>query len=396
MNTAETMEPLERAAVREPVGSNGKNSEPTPPRRSGLRKTITAVVVIAIAALVIYGVKTTLENNKAKSEATVKSVVVKPTTVAVAPLGYREIEENVSLVGTIIPNREVTVGSETLGRIIALNAEVGHTVGRGATVARLETDQRVTALQSAQAAYDRAQQDLARFEIVQQENALPQQQIDNAKIALRSAALQVKLARQQLADTRVIAPFSGVVDAKLAEVGAIVQPGTPIAKIVDISVLKVRVNVPEAQVFQLKVGDRVDVSTDVYPGVTFNGRISSIGAKADEAHTYPVEVTVSNDRVNPLKAGMFARVEFNSGALRRALAVPRLAVIGGAKEPGVFVVNNGVAQLRKVTIGAEIGSDVEIVNGLVPGDQIIVVGQNNVTSGMKVTVTQAPAQTAAK
>lgn len=387
MNTAETMEPLEKVGVHEQA--NHQNGQAPVQKKSGLRKAITTIVVLALAGAAIFGIKTTLENNKAKSEATVKSVVVKPTTVSVAPLGYREIEENVSLVGTIIPNREVTLGAETMGRIVSLNAEVGHTIGRGATVARLETDQRVTALQNAQTAYERAQQDLQRYLTVQSENALPQQQIDNAKIAVRTAALQVKLARQQLADTRVIAPFSGVVDAKMAEVGAVVQPGNPIAKLVDISVLKVRVNVPEAQVFQLHVGDRVDVSTDVYPAVTFNGRITAIGAKADEAHTYPVEVTVSNDRVNPLKAGMFAKVEFNSGALRKTLAVPRLAVVGGAKEPGVYVVNNGVAELRKVTLGTEIGSDIEIVSGLVPGDQIIVAGQNNVTNGMKVTVVQA-------
>ncbi|MEN9828182.1 MAG: hypothetical protein RJA11_798, partial [Bacteroidota bacterium] len=153
-----------------------------------------------------------------------------------------------------------------------------------------------------------------------------------------------------------------------------------------ISTLKVKVNVSEKDAFALKNGDKVIIRTDVYTGIEFPGTVSAIAPKADEAHTYPVEIRMSNSKQYPLKAGMFGRVSFTSIKKADALIIPRSALIGSIKNPKVFVVTDGKAELRDVQAGADAGTKLEIISGLQAGETIVTNGQNNLRPGSKVTI----------
>jgi RND family efflux transporter MFP subunit len=159
-----------------------------------------------------------------------------------------------------------------------------------------------------------------------------------------------------------------------------------VANVVDIAKLKVKVNVAEKDVFKLKVGEEVEVTTDVYPNVKFKGVIASISAKGDEAHTYPVEITLNNSKEYPLKAGMFGRVHFTSLGERQTLAIPREALLGSVRSARVFVAENGVARLRPITVGQEVGKMLEVLEGLQEGELVIVSGQNNLRDGYAINV----------
>ena len=165
-----------------------------------------------------------------------------------------------------------------------------------------------------------------------------------------------------------------------------VQPGMVVSNVVDISKLKVRLNVAEQDAFKLKVGDPVEVSTDVYPGKTFSGRIASISAKGDESHTYPVEITLPNSKVNPLKAGMFGRVSFVSMTSSRALSIPRESLVGSIRNPQVFVIENGLAKHRDLVVGDVIGKNISVLKGLREGETVVVSGQNNLKDSVTVEV----------
>jgi RND family efflux transporter MFP subunit len=159
-----------------------------------------------------------------------------------------------------------------------------------------------------------------------------------------------------------------------------------VANIVDISCVKVKLNVSEKEAFTLKTGDPVNVTTDVYPGYTFKGRIESIAAKGDDAHTYPVEITITNEQMHPLKAGMFARVEFITLNNRNVIMIPRNALVGSVKNPQVFIVENGETKLRNLTVGNESGTSIEVLQGIMDGEDIVISGQNTVEDNTKVTV----------
>jgi RND family efflux transporter MFP subunit len=334
----------------------------------------------------LFVIVSVLKSNKAKSEAKAHSVTPKPFAVSVAPVSHTQLSNSLSLVGTIAANREVAIASETQGRVKAISLNVGDFKPAGATLVSVDDELKRTAVTLAEVTLAKAQKDLERYKQVQETNALPDQQIDNAAFAVQAAQAQLATARRQLRDARIVAPFSGVIAARNIEVGSMVQPGMMVANLVDVGTMKVKLNVPEHDVFTMHVGDPVEVASDVYPNVTFTGHIANIGAKGDEAHTYPVEVTIPNRGDHPLKAGMFGRVTFGSGASRPAITIPRAALVGSAKMPQVYVVNNGVATLRSITTGASVGTDTEVLKGLSPGESVVISGQNNLRDSMNVEV----------
>ncbi|KXK55623.1 MAG: efflux RND transporter periplasmic adaptor subunit [Chlorobi bacterium] len=351
-----------------------------------MKRVITIVVTSLIISLLGYGGYSLLMSNKAQSEAKAKSVTVKPFAVAVATVGSQELSSDLSLVGTMIASREVNIASEIMGRVRSVNMELGQAKGAGSLLITIDDELKRTALEQAKISLEKAKKEYERVQMVQVENALPDQTLDNAKWAVQLAETQVAAAERQVRDARISAPISGTVTAKMVEVGSMVQPGQVLGTIVDLANLKLRINVPEKDVFSLKVGDPVEITTEVYPGVTLEGRIKAIIGKADEAHTYPVEITIPNNRTHPLKAGMFGRASFTSLPKRTSMVIPRAAVIGSVKNAQVYVVNGTTVRLRNVVLGEEIGTNVEVLSGLKEGEQVVSTGQNNLRDSMQVEV----------
>jgi len=346
------------------------------------------VLYAVIPLLLLGGIIVILMQNKAKSDAKSKVPAPKALAVSVATVGRQTLNQDLALVGTITANREVLVASETQGRVRSVGVKVGDRISAGSAIVSVDDELKQAALANAQVNYDKAKADLDRYKLLQSESqgGVADIQVQTMYQTMKGAEAALTVARRQLRDTRITAPISGIVTVRPVEIGSSLTPGAPVATIVDISVLKVKINVPEGDVFKLKNGDRVAITTDVYPGVSFDGHVSMIGAKADEAHTYPVEVTVSNNSQNPLRAGMFGRVQFTSIPHRETLMIPREAVIGSVKKPQVYVVNNGIAKLRDIVVGAEQGTSIEVLSGLLDGDKIVVSGQNSLRDNVAVTV----------
>ncbi len=337
------------------------------------------VIVLAVLA----GIIAILLNNKAKSDAkAAKSLETeKAVSVSTISVSKTRLSETLSLIGTITANNDVAIVSETSGRVVAVGAKVGDYKPAGALIAQVDDELKLANFKSAEVAYEKAKKDLERYEALLKEGGISDAQVESARLNFKSAEAQYIVARRQLRDTRITTPISGIVTERKVDIGAMVSAGMTVANVVDIAKLKVKVNVAEQDVFKLKVGDEVEVTTDVYPGIKFKGMIATISAKGDEAHTYPVEIILSNSKEHPLKAGMFGRVNFTSLGEREALTIPREALIGSVKAPKVFVAENGVAKLRAITVGREAGKMLEVIDGLKEGERVIVSGQNNLRDG---------------
>jgi RND family efflux transporter MFP subunit len=160
---------------------------------------------------------------------------------------------------------------------------------------------------------------------------------------------------------------------------------TQIVNIIDISKLKVKVNVAEKDVFQLHVGDPVEVTTDVFPEAVLHGTIFSISSKGDDGHTYPIEVLLNNPN-QKLKAGMFVNVTMKPKTAGMALLIPRSAIMGSLRDPKIFVVKDNIAKIRTVVAVKADGTNVEIANGLQEGELVVTDGQNSLSDGVSVVV----------
>lgn len=344
------------------------------------------VKIVAIGVLVVGAVVGTLWHNKMQMQAKSKTNVVTSYPVSVATVTKMQLSETLSLVGTIAASNDVAVVSETQGRVVAVQAKVGDAKPAGALLVQVDDELKKAEFMKAEVNYERAKKDADRFKSLRDEHAATEWQKENAWQAFKMAEAQYIKARKEYRDTKISTPIAGVVTARPVDVGTMVQPGMVVANVVDISKLKVKLNVAEQDAFKLKTGDPVEITTDVYPGVTFSGTIASISAKADESHTYPVEITLGNSKEHPLKAGMFGRVNFISMTKKESLSIPREALVGSIKQPQVFVVQNGIALRRDLVVGATVGNAVAVLSGLREGETIVVNGQNNLKDSATVDI----------
>lgn len=345
--------------------------------------------LITVIVLVVAVVATILAINKKKLSQTNAGGIQDVYYVSVAKVEKKDLQHSLSLVGTVTAYNDVNILSETQGKITAVYVNVGDYKQAGSVLFQVDDELKKAAVMSAEANYDKAKKDYARFQELYKQKSATDAQLDQAKLGYAMAESQYIVAKRQYEDTKIKTPISGVITSRPVDLGTTVQ-GAPqptlVANIVDISRLKVKLNVAEEDAFVLKVGDPVSVTTDVYPGVTFKGRIESISSKGDDAHTYPVEITIPNEKAHPLKAGMFARVEFTTLNNHKTLVIPRDALVGSVREPQVFVIENGISKLRNIVVGDESGTDIQVLQGLNEGDTIVVNGQSNLVENVKVQI----------
>jgi RND family efflux transporter MFP subunit len=315
-----------------------------------------------------------------------QSAMATSVPVSVTVVKKQKLESSLSLVGNVNARTDINVVSETQGTVTAVHVNVGSQVVPGTVIAEVDDQIPRSTKAAAEINYQKAQRDYQRSEELYQENSISASQLDASRLAMKAAENQLDIARRQLENTRLKSRIAGTLNSRSVDIGTMVQPGMVVANIVDISSLKVRVNVPERETFQLKTGDRVEISTDVYPGVLFSGKIDNIASKADEAHTYLVEIVVPNNPKNPMKAGMFARLLFKSIAPIEVLVIPRIALIGSIKDARVFIIREQQAYLTSFVVGRQAAGLYEAASGIAEGDTVVISGQNNLVDGTRVQI----------
>jgi RND family efflux transporter MFP subunit len=343
-----------------------------------------------VSVVIIFGIIVTiLLINKKKLAANTSGGIDITYYVSVENVAKKNLTSQLSLTGTIYANNDVNVLSETSGKVVAVYAKVGDYKQAGSVLLEVDDELRKAAFISAEANWIKAKNDLERFQKLYQEKSVSDTQLEQVKVGAAMAETNYIVAKRQLEDTKVKTPISGYVTNRPVDVGTMLQ-GAPqptfVANIIDISRVKVKLNISEYDAVVLKTGDPVKVIADVYPGVVFNGRIEYISNKSDEARTYTTEISMSNQGAAKLKAGMFVRAEFNTLREREVIVVPRSALVGSVKNPQVYVVENGLAKLRNLTIGTETGTDVQVIGGLTVGEVLVVNGQNNLVDNTKVEI----------
>lgn len=350
-------------------------------------KIIVTIVVIIVSLGAIAKV---LSNNKKKSEEKTKIVAQENASVSVRIDTVSRAIPNLDVVanGNFAPAQELKLASEKSGRVVHVLADEGSYVKQGQTVATIRVDQLSVDLHNAEANYQTARTDLERYENAFKTGGVTQQQLDQARLNVENAKAKLDQSKINLGDASIRATISGIVNKRHIEPGSVVSPGTALFDIVNVSTLKLNVNVNEAQIPYLSVGKQVQVKASVFPEKTFTGKINFIAPKADEALNFPVEITITNNAANQLKAGMYGTAIFDFPNQSPVIMVPRTAFVGSVNSKQVFVADNGVARLQSVTPGRVIGDKVEVLNGLTRGTLVITSGQINLVDGSRVSILQ--------
>lgn len=310
-----------------------------------------------------------------------------------------EFTEVIRLTGTVQANQDVVVSAEESGVIRQLFAEKGRAVSAGQPIAKV--DDRILRSQVEQA---RAEASLAT-EIWERRRRLWEEDRVGSELAYLEARSTAEQARanletleQRLERTTVRAPISGILDDRMVEVGTMVSSGTPVARIVDLTPVKVRGGVPERYAVDVEVGSSATATFDVLGGQSYEGEISFVGAAVDRAsRTFPVELVIPNPG-RAVKPEMVANVTLVRRGLDAALVVPQEALVRVEDGFQVFVVEERddelVAVARPVTVGPSQRNRTVVESGLEEGDRLIVVGQHQVAAGDRVRIVRGEGEEA--
>ncbi len=348
-----------------------------------MKKIWITLLIIILGGLAVFK----LMDNQQKVEAKVyQPDPNQKMGVGVATATFEDISQNHEFLGSFSPNREIEIRPQIGGEVVQLPIREGQAIGSNQLIAKIDDDQLRFQKEALIISIEGHQNDLKRYEALVKGDATPAVNIEKTELNIRSVQAQVRQIDKQIATTVISAPFGGVITQKLIEKGTVVSPGAVIAKITDISSLKLVVQIPEKAINNFKTGQKIPVTTDLYPGVEFPGTVTLISAVGDASHNYPVEITVPNSSAHPLKAGMYGSISNNQDLKQQGLSIPRQAIVGSTKKPQVFVVENEKAILRDVTLGVTTNTHYEILEGLKPGEKVVVSGQINLKNGTPVTI----------
>ena len=320
-----------------------------------MKKITTIAVIVILVGIVAFRLISNKEEIDANSQMEDTSGML--VSVNTAPVKSSITERNLSLVGTATANQVIDIKSEVQGKITNLYIELGDQVKKGQVIARIDDRIQTLTVANAEQSLADARQSFERYQNLYKGGAATKAQFDQYKLALDNAQNQVEQAKKQLSNSAITSPISGQIINKAVEAGSFASVGASIATVVDVSKLKIQLTVPERDVYTLEEGNSVAITSPVFPGVSYQGKINFISPRGDDAHNYPVEISLENQEDNKLKAGTYVDVAFNNKSESPTLQIPREALVGSIKNAQVYVVNDeNMAVLRNITVGSENGS----------------------------------------
>jgi multidrug efflux system membrane fusion protein len=376
-------------------------------------KALLSVLVVLAGASLAVGC------SKAESLEVKPARPVKAQTVAPAPP-----QAGVRYSATIEPFEQVSLAFKASGYVDELlrragsdgrprAAQAGDRVARGTVLARVRdadyrerVNQGRARLSEGEASLTKARLDLERARTLFAAESLTKPDLDAAQAAFeaaqaRTAAAQadIELALSALRDCALMAPSTGIILERRVEVGSLVAQGTVGLLLGDVSSVKARFGIPDAMIQSVKHGEDINVFVEAVASTAFAGRVTAIAPTADpQSRVFDVEVTIPNQD-GRLRPGMIGTVAIgrtgtqDRAAAQPVLTVPLTAVVKSDARAGQYAVliverqgDADIARLRHVELGEVMGNGIAVLNGVKPGERVVITGATLLVDGEAVRV----------
>jgi membrane fusion protein (multidrug efflux system) len=304
-------------------------------------------------------------------------------SVITAAASSGTLGQEIEAIGSAVASESAEITSKTLNTVTAIRFKEGQVVRRGAVLVEFDSAQARADLAGAEASLAESQSQYKRSRELFTTQALSQSQLDQLEATLKTNQSRVASARAHLADTIIRAPFDGRIGFRRVSIGSLVNPGTVISTLDDTSVMKLDFTVPQAYMFGLTPGLVVTAQIAGVPNKTFTGRVTTLDSRVDPVtRSIMVRAELPNgDGV--LKPGMFMTAKI-SAASAQALLIPEGALVPEQGKTFVFVVKDGVATKREVTIGRRRPGEVQVTTGLTLGERVVTEGTQKIRDGIPV------------
>jgi len=333
-----------------------------------------------------------------KSNAPVAQGPVETVRAKVVVAEQAQVNSVVRATGTLRAHQSVMLSAQVMGRVTRVLVQAGDTVRAGQTLVVLDDATVRAGAEQAEAAVKAAEQQqaaaqsnadlaastLARFRQLQAQKSVSAQEMDEVARRAEAAAAQSSAARAQVAAiraqhagasamvgyTRIMAPFGGVITARMVDPGAMAAPGVPLVQVDSNGPLELQAQVAESSIAGLRKGSRLAVTVDSLGSEPLDGSVAEIVPAADPlTHSFQVKIALPVNK--QLRTGLSASVAIPSGTKQAVLAARSAIVQRGSLACAYVLDNNGVARLRYVTLGEVQGAKVEVLSGLSGADKLV-------------------------
>ena len=302
--------------------------------------------------------------------------------------------EKVTLTGSILANEAVVIRPEVSGRVTAIHFREGQKVSEGDTLVTLFDADLQARLQQTLSQVELDSESVHRLEQIRAVDGVSVEELQRAKATLAMHRAEANVIRAQIEKTVVVAPFNGNTGLRHVSKGAVVTPETEITILKDDSRLKLECSVPERYASLVQIGSRVSFAVrGARSGERYEARVYAFDPELDpQSRTLRVRATI--DDATGLLPGMFADVTMELADLTDALLVPTESIVVDVNGSKLFVVKNGIARETRVESGTRTRNDVQIRDGLMPGDTVLTTGMLIMKDGLPVSVAISDRMTA--
>jgi RND family efflux transporter MFP subunit len=351
-----------------------------------LKKFFILLIILVLVVLAVYRLNSNKEKTKAVTAMASETIAEVPVKTSPAITGT--IDQQIATTGTLAASEELIVVSETQGKIIKVNKQVGDRVQKNEVIVEVDSETTAANVLVAEANYEQQSRDLERMQRLEKGNAIAKHDLEEARVGLKKAEANLITARKALRDTKIKAPISGIVNKRMVENGEFLAGGMPVCEIVNTATLKIWIKVPEKDIFKLSKGQTAEITIPAVPGETFSGKVNAMGEKADNSMKFDVEILLNNQGGKQhLKAGLFCEVCIPVEATP-AILIDKTALVGSMKNPSVFIPEGNLAVKKAIVVNESDDRHIEVLSGLKVGEQVIISGQLNLNHGDRIKIVQ--------
>lgn len=343
------------------------------------RNSLTAVLL----SFVLVG----LSGCSDQKEAQAQPPMMMATNVVGFKVEQKDLKDSISVIGTLQSSESVEIKSEINGTIQHIGFEEGQKVSKGDVLIEIEKNKLQAAYDQAVANFNLAESTATRYKTLVENKAVSQQEYDEASARLASNKAAVDLAREQLEDSVITAPFDGVMGERLVSVGQYVSQGVKLTSVFNQDPIKAGFHVPERFLNEIKMNQNIEMSVAAFKDKKYQGRVSFIDPKVDETTRTTLIKALLDNKDGDLREGMFASIELIVSVEPNALVVPETALIIKGDAVLIYVVKEDqTVDIRPIKTGKRIDGMVVIEEGLAQGDVVVLEGYQKIGPGSSVNV----------
>lgn len=346
----------------------------------GTRALAQNLAIAALSATALYGCGV----GEAKVASVTEQTAARPLPVEVAEPKKADIYATYQTTATLSSDSEAPVLARVAGEIVEILVEEGDAVEKGQVLARLDGEKLLLQMMQAKANLEKTVKEYDRFVSLHERGLVSAAAYDGLRYEADALKATYELKRLEYSYTKIRAPIAGVVSSREIKIGRHINVNDPIFRITDTSKLVAYLKIPQTELAKFSAGHQVSIVVDAMPEIMFAATIARISPTIDSRNgTFRATAYVDNAD-GELAPGMFGRFDIAYEKHADALVIPAAALVEEDNESVVYVVQDGAAVRRAVETGIETDGIIEILAGLVEGEQIVVTGHVGLRDGSRV------------